>query len=885
MTDRESNHVSRRNRRRFLQSVGITGIAGVLAGCTGGEENGDNGDNGNGDPSPAAFEVTALDSEEVTVAEGDAAEIGATVENTGEEAGTQTVELTLDGERVDSTDLELDAGDDDTVSFDVDTADRGGNEYDFTISTDDDDAGGTLIVTREIGILVNSSTPDYRHESVPAGNQALLELGDELAEESTVSDVTVDIIDTEGEHAETEPVEFPRDVADLSEYDVLVFNNANGANDPESTDPVVMDEEQEAAFQAFIEDGGGFVGIHSAADAQPGDSFYIETLGGYFESHPEFQEGTALVTDRTHPSTAHLPLEWELEEEWYNYIEDPRGDVHVLCSADQTSYEGVGYDGDGMQMDVEGTHQPLVWCQELDGGARSWYTGIGHAPELYEEDENYRQHLLGGIKWAAGLEDGDATGTVWDSYEMTTLTTDTESPSVLDVASDGRVFYVDRGEYMASEPGTEAVRVIDPEMDEPSTVIDLPVGGEEIDGRNGLTGLVLDPDFEDNGWLYLTYARSNEKIEDGEEPHNRLSRFTVEDGSIDRETETVILEYPMQREVAAHAAGDIRWGPDGEQLYVTIGDDTGPADLYAAIDERDGQEHLDAQRTAANTADLRGSILRIVPEEDGSYSIPEDNLFTEGGGYGDEVDDGTVRPEIFAMGVRNPYRIAVDGETGTLYWGDYGPDANSWDDERGPPAIVEYNRTDEPGFFGWPYVQGPNIPYRDYDHETGEPGDIFDPENPVNESPNNDGLTELPSAIGAAITSPYDWDALLDYPTEWSQYVPYDDIDEVPFQITGGSAMQGPVYRHTDAYGSGALSEYFDGKAFIMDRGEGWIRYVTYDDEGEPVAVEPFLDETFNHPMDLRVGPDGALYLIEWGSGYNGPNDDGGIYRIERTDD
>jgi glucose/arabinose dehydrogenase len=725
-------------------------------------------------------------------------------------------------------------------------------------------------VPDDVRILVVSATPDYRHGSIPAGNEALTELGERMQSETGAESVTVDIIDSRGEHATTEPTTFPSDPEALAEYDVLVFNNANGGTPPDEG-PDVLDADQAAAFEAFVRSGGGVVGIHSTIDAQRADSFYAEVMGSYFASHPPGeQEGTIAVTDRVHPSTRHLPTEWDLKAEWYTFTEDPRGDAHVLMSTDESSLRDHG------DMNAEGHHHPAAWCKEVAGG-RSWYTALGHRPEHFE-NKNVRDHIYGGIMWAAGFAEGDATGTVRNAYEKTQLTDDTRSPSTIDVAPDGRVFYVDRRDYNDGNP--EAVMVLDPVTKETTEALELPVSETRL---NGIRGMALDANFGDTDWIYLYYGPPASTVEDY---HNRLSRFTVEDGSIDTGSEVVVLQVPVLDSRKGHLGGNLAWGPDGEQLYLTTGDDTNPFESsgYTPIDERDGQAYNDAQRTSGNTNDLRGSILRIVPNDNGSYDIPDGNLI-------DAIDDAStdsVRPEIYATGFRNPYRMSVDPATGVPYVADYGPDAGEWSASRGPPGITQYLRLDEPGFYGWPYFRGPNIPYRDYDFETGESGDLFDPGNPTNDSPRNDGLSELPPPREPMITSPASWDALLEYPDDWETHVPWESAEtnpstgDVPFpEIFGGSPMQGPVYRHREEFGEAALSPYFDGKAFIMERGENWIKYVSVDEAGEPYQVEPFLpEETFLRPMDMAVGPNGALYLAEWGSGYGAPNDDSGIYRI-----
>lgn len=747
----------------------------------------------------------------------------------------------------------------------------GGIPLAFLVSCTPFEQEGNTSMRDSLGILVVSSTPDYRHESVPAGNRTIQELGNRIAEDNSVREVFVDVIDSEGKHAETPPTEFPTEASRLSKYDVLVFNNSNDATSPQSTETLVLSPDQQTAFEEFIRSGGGVVGIHSAIDNQTAGSAFSRVFGTYYDQHASFQEGTVHVTDRVHPSTDHLPAEWEVSSEWYTFQSNPRGEAHVLMTAAETSY-------DGKRMGEQAPRHPMAWAREVADG-RAWYTALGHTSDLFSE-ENFRKHLLGGLRWATGLEGTSATGTVWSNYTKTPLATDTQSPTSLEVTSDGRVFYIDRRDY--NNDSTEVIISIDPETNAQTTVLELPVDSRRL---NGLKGMALDPKFEKNRWIYLFYGPRSGAIE---EPHNRLSRFMVSNGTIDRSTETEILRVPMQREVAGHIGGDLAWGPDGQQLYLSLGDETYCCDTgYAPLDEREGRAGYDAQRTSANTADLRGSIVRIIPQDDGSYLIPEGNLFTEANGYEREIEEGLVRPEIYAMGMRNPYRIAVDEETGTLYWGDYGPDAGSWDAERGPLGIVEFNRAEEPGFYGWPYFTGTNVPYRHYDFDTGTSGRRFSPDRPTNGSVNNTGLKELPPAKGSMILEPRSWKEYLDPPAGWAENVPYDDLSEVPFpQFVGGGPMQGPVYHRRDEYGDMALPQYFDGKVFIMERGQSWIKYVTLDDKGRPVEVEPFLPEKeFKRPMDLTVGPDGALYLAEWGSGYGAPNEDSGIYRISASTD
>ncbi|MFH5801984.1 family 16 glycoside hydrolase [Haladaptatus sp. CMAA 1911] len=486
------------------------------------------------------------------------------------------------------------------------------------------------------------------------------------------------------------------------------------------------------------------------------------------------------------------------------------------------------------------------------------------------------------------IGDGDPTDTtpVWSSYSKTELASSLERPMAIEVAPDGRVFFTTRGPPANGDgTGTAKIRVVDPEMTEITTALEKEV---YLSGEDGMQGIVLDPNFDQNGWLYVYYSVSTEGT--GEDPHKQLSRFTVDGDTIDPSSEVHILRVPAAPEPCCHVGGDLEFGPEGH-LYISVGDDTSPfeSDGFSPIDERDGRVLYDAQRSAGNTADLRGGILRITPQDDGSYTVPDDNLFTEAQGYGEELDEGLVREEIYIMGCRNPFRMGIDDETGVLYWGEYGPDSRQWDAQRGPTGIVEFNRASEAGYYGWPYVIGPSLPYIDGEFvdadnsrgyifdSTGEP---FDPENLVNESPNNDGLTELPTPNEATIWYPYSWDTLLSSPPDYAtEYLP----DEPPFpEMEGGAPMGGPVYNIENYSGDQALADYFDNRHFIAEWGADWIKTVSYDENGEILDIDPFMpNETFLSPMDMTIGPEGALYLLEWGMGYSTPGTEkSGIYKI-----
>jgi cytochrome c len=217
-------------------------------------------------------------------------------------------------------------------------------------------------------VLVFTRTLGYRHDSIGTGVAALQKLG---AENGFTVDATED------------PARF--DDATLGAYDVVVWL---------STTADVLDERQQAAFQRYVQAGGGWVGVHSATDTEYDWPWYGQLIGNdaWFRIHPPIQTAQLVVEQRDHASTAHLPASFSLQDEWYNFRANPRASVNVLLHLDEGSYApGEGAMGD----------HPIAWYHEFDGG-RAWYTALGHRSELYA-DPQYTEHLLGGLRWAAGV--------------------------------------------------------------------------------------------------------------------------------------------------------------------------------------------------------------------------------------------------------------------------------------------------------------------------------------------------------------------------------------------------------------------------------------------------------------------------------------------------
>src|SRR5690606_21089872 len=229
----------------------------------------------------------------------------------------------------------------------------------------------------------------------------------------------------------------------------------------------------------------------------------------------------------------------------------------------------------------------------------------------------------------------------------------------LAVLPDSRVLYVER---------KGNVKLFDSKAGKSKVIAKIPVStkykfkdGNQAEAEDGLLGLALDPNFKQNNWIYMYYSPA------GDDPKNVLARYEFKNDQLIEGSMKVILEVPVQREQCCHTGGSIAFDSEGN-LYVSTGDNTSPRNTaYAPIDERPGRNPWDAQKGSANTNDLRGKILRIRPQADGTYTVPDGNLFPKG--------MEKTRPEIYVMGTRNPYRISVDSKTGYLYWGDVGPDA------------------------------------------------------------------------------------------------------------------------------------------------------------------------------------------------------------------
>jgi len=674
-----------------------------------------------------------------------------------------------------------------------------------------------------VRVLVFAKTTGFRHSSIPNGKAAIKKLG---RENNFEADITEDAS------------VFTED--NLKKYAAIVFLNTTGD---------VLNYKQEAAMERYIQSGGGFAGIHSATDTEYDWIWYAKLVGGNFESHPKPQQAKIIVVDTTHPSTRHLADVWERFDEWYNF-KNLNKDVHVLLKIDEKSYDG-GKLGDD---------HPMAWYHEYDGG-RAFYTELGHTDESYSE-QAYLNHILGGIQYAMGDNKRDYSKAKTQfppdekSLTKTKLVGGNEffEPTEMTILPNLDVLVVQRrGEILLYKNDSKKL---------------LPAGQLKVYSKSsndanveeGLLGVCKDPGFSKNNWVYIFYSPIDTSV-------NRLSRFTLKDDKIDMTSEKIVLQFYSQREICCHTGGSIAFGGDG-LLYLSTGDNSTPFDVpkqgianhgFSPMDNRAGLEPYDARRSSSNSNDLRGKVIRFKVNEDGSYSIPDGNLFAK--------DQPGTRPEIYAMGTRNAYRLSVDQKTNYVYWGDVGPDSDKDSLEtRGPKGYDEINQARKAGYFGWPLFIGNNYAYYEYDYNTGKTGTRFDPDKPVNNSKNNTGIKELPPATPAFIWYPYS--------------VAYNQF---PQMGTGGrTAMAGPVYYSDMFPGKKGLPDYYNGKLFIYEWMRNIIKAVSLQPNGDFYKMEPFMEGTKLYaPIDMELGPDGHLYILEYGLGWFSKNKDSGLYRID----
>jgi uncharacterized protein len=224
-------------------------------------------------------------------------------------------------------------------------------------------------------ILVFSKTNGFRHEeAIPAGNKLFAEFAKANG---------WGIFETEN------GATFSPEI--LAKFDAVVFNNTSGD---------VFTPDQRKTFEAFLQNGGGYVGIHAAGDnSHAAWGWYVkDVIGTSFVGHPmkpQFQLAAVRIENTAHPAMQGLPAEWKRTDEWYSFDKSPRGaGIEVLATLDESTYNPEGMFGQQLRM---GKDHPIVWARCV-GKGRVFYSAMGHTAEAFSEPL-YRAMLLGATNW------------------------------------------------------------------------------------------------------------------------------------------------------------------------------------------------------------------------------------------------------------------------------------------------------------------------------------------------------------------------------------------------------------------------------------------------------------------------------------------------------
>ncbi|WP_286875251.1 ThuA domain-containing protein, partial [Marinimicrobium sp. UBA4509] len=428
-------------------------------------------------------------------------------------------------------------------------------------------------------VLIFSKSPEWQHESIPAGVQAV-----------------TDLVEARGLTAEATDDASVFTDEQLQTMAAVVFVNTRGD---------VLNAQQQLAFERYIQAGGGFVGIHSAADTEGDWHWYRRLLGATFKSHPsdpaDVQAATIKVVNSHHPATETLPAQFRLADEWYDFqqLSDRRTDLLTL---DERSYQGGQH----------GAYHPIAWYHDFDGG-RAFYTGLGHTIEMFSEPL-FLKHLDGGLEYAlAERRPLDYAEVKPDPrrFKRDILVDDLNEPVSFDVTEDysaamiaqrqGKLFWVDVGTR-------EMTEMAEFEVFAPAKNIEF-----------GLIAVAFDPDFAENGLIYAMYNLPDESGE--HDLLQRLAQFKVDEKTVDMASEQVLMDIPND-DTCCHTGGNLEFDQHGN-LFVALGDNANPFESNGSgpINNTAEGTHHDALRSAGNTQDLRGKILRIQPDKNGGYRI------------------------------------------------------------------------------------------------------------------------------------------------------------------------------------------------------------------------------------------------------------------------
>jgi cytochrome c len=452
-------------------------------------------------------------------------------------------------------------------------------------------------------------------------------------------------------------------------------------------------------------------------------------------------------------------------------------------------------------------------------------------------------------------------------FDITSIDPAPGEPMSLAVLPDRRVLHATRdgGVFLHDGAGTKTV------------VAQIPVYAHD---EEGLQSLAVDPAFAENGWVYLYYSPPLDTpadnpattLDEGAAPADgsaeswapfagylQLSRMRFDGSTLDLASEQRILQVPVERGICCHIGGHIDFDAGGN-LLLSTGDDTNPfsSDGYAPLDERPTRNPAyDAQRSAGNTNDLRGKLLRIRVEQDGTYGIPAGNLFAPG--------TPATRPEIYVMGLRNPFRFAADRQRGVIYLADYAPDAPAASATRGPAGTGKWAIVRGPANYGWPYCATAELPYVDHDFATSTSGEPFDCAAPLNRSPRNTGLEQLPP-----VTQP-------------DVFYSYASSEEFPGLGAGGigpMAGPAPVFDPANAM-PGQWPSDISGSPLFYEWARDFVALFRLSDDGSFERIERLGGLRVDNPIDMQFSPDGSLYILNYGDGYYSANADASLTRVQ----
>jgi PKD repeat protein len=721
----------------------------------------------------------------------------------------------------------------------------------------------------------------------------------------------------------------------LARYDaILLLNSSAGPPGP------LWSDAQKASIIKYVQNGGGIAGVHNATDMGTTAETWNwwdgnnanSVVGSTMRGHAATNIGNVAqvhVEDNHHHSTRDLPDTYGFGDEHYNFNRNVRGSHHVLANLDERTYTPGG--------NAMGQDHPVTWCKLYDGDnvndntgtnkayndGRTWVTSMGHFGASYTEnggDNNLIKQILGGVRWVAG--DGkksDCAGTVWSSFTRTVLVSDANGPIGIDVAKDGKVYWSEIGNPQGFN-STGFIKMHDPagEPNNKTTVATILTRADHGNSEDGVLGMSLQPDFDLNDpnkrnvFVYYSPrpgAGDNWPTTGSAQTvgYNQISRFTLNAAGTEvvADSERVILRVPKAKisgNPSGFPGGPTDGGPghvggagldfdSAGNLYLGVGDDVSPNAPghggYTPMDHR-AQERWDARKTSANSADLRGKVVRIKPllgdigagaqpGVDSTYTIPAGNMFAPG--------TPNTRPEIYAMGFRQPFTLHTDPKNpGIVGVGEYCHDANSNGANRAPAGTCEWNLVAAPGFFGWPLCVGNNSAlnsaYRwNYaaNQTTGQqydcsqstiPSDInYAPEGQTPVAPTFQGLENLP---GPAVPA-----------TIWKKYAgnagEQSAADFGDLSAGGMQPVAGPIYRYDEATaGPNAFPRYYDGAWLINNRGADsgfWKEVQLRKDNNQFLRVNNWMpynqagttNASFNSlVIGTQFSPAGELYMARF---------------------